>query len=160
LGVKVFTNLERYGHTSAASIPIALCEAIEKDRVQNKDKLVMVGFGGGLTWGATVVEWGMPMPYKQRGWWYKTIRWMLYHWARVRSATIRLSRWLENLLPQDDETVYRPATKEKPKDETDKLYRSNEVKSGLREAPTELPVYKPTKIEEKVMEVERPLHGK
>ena len=54
---KVFTNVERYGNTSAASIPIALCEAIEMGRVQDGTKLVLAGFGGGLSWGAAVVEW-------------------------------------------------------------------------------------------------------
>lgn len=48
---KFVINLERYGNTSTASIPIALCEAIEAGRVQRDDKLVIVGFGGGLTWG-------------------------------------------------------------------------------------------------------------
>lgn len=117
---KVFTNLEKYGNTSAASIPIALCEAIEAGRVQSKDKLVMVGFGGGLSWGATVVEWGVPMPYKRRQWWYKGLRWIIYRWAKVRSTTIRLSRWFENLLPGDDILASpEPApVKEKPKETT------------------------------------------
>jgi 3-oxoacyl-[acyl-carrier-protein] synthase III len=57
---KVFTNLNKYGNTGAASIPIGLCEAIEEGRIQNKDKLVLIGFGGGLSWGATLVEWSVP----------------------------------------------------------------------------------------------------
>ncbi len=158
---KVFTNLEKYGNTSSASIPIALCEAIDAGRVCNKDKLVMVGFGAGLTWGATVVQWGVPMPYKQRGWWYRAIRWTLYRWAKVRSVTIRLSRWLEDLLPPENEPAYTPATKEKPIEEIDRPYRSNGAKPGpTPEVPTELPVVKPTEIEEKVLEAERPLNGK
>ncbi len=56
---KVFINVDRYGNTSAASIPIALCEAIEEGRVSEGDNLVMVGFGGGLTWAATVVHMGV-----------------------------------------------------------------------------------------------------
>ncbi len=117
---KVFTNLEKYGNTSAASIPIALCEAIETGRVQSKDKLVMVGFGGGLSWGATVVEWGVPMPYKQREWWYKGMRWMVYRWAKVRSTTLRVSRWVQNLFPGYDilVTPEPPPAKEKPKETT------------------------------------------
>lgn len=51
------SNLERYGNTSAASIPIALCEAIEKGRVQSGQNIVFVGFGGGLTWAAMAVRW-------------------------------------------------------------------------------------------------------
>jgi 3-oxoacyl-[acyl-carrier-protein] synthase-3 len=53
-------NLDRYGNTSAASIPIALCEAIEQGRVQPDDHIAFVGFGGGLTWAAMVVKWGVP----------------------------------------------------------------------------------------------------
>ena len=56
---KVFINVGRYGNTSAASIPIALCEAVEEDRVHDGDRLVMVGFGGGLSWGAVVLQWGI-----------------------------------------------------------------------------------------------------
>lgn len=55
---KVFINVERYGNTSAASIPIALCEAVEQNRIKNMDYIMMVGFGGGLSWGATVLQWG------------------------------------------------------------------------------------------------------
>ncbi len=54
---KVFINVERYGNTSAASIPIALCEAIEQGLVREGDHLVLVGFGGGLTWAAVVLRW-------------------------------------------------------------------------------------------------------
>ena len=57
---KVFTNVDRYGNTSAASIPLALCEAVEADRVHDGDNLLLSGFGGGLSWGAAVVEWGVP----------------------------------------------------------------------------------------------------
>lgn len=55
---KVFMNVDRYGNTSAASIPIALCEAAEAGRLQPGHRLVLVGFGSGLTWGAMVLEWG------------------------------------------------------------------------------------------------------
>jgi 3-oxoacyl-[acyl-carrier-protein] synthase-3 len=59
---RVFTNVDRYGNTSAASIPIALCEAVEAGRVHDGDRLVLAGFGGGLSWGAAVVEWSVPAP--------------------------------------------------------------------------------------------------
>jgi 3-oxoacyl-[acyl-carrier-protein] synthase-3 len=55
---KLYTNLERYGNTSAASIPIALCEAIAEGRVGSGDYLAMIGFGAGFTWGVTIVRWG------------------------------------------------------------------------------------------------------
>lgn len=55
---KVFVNIENYGNTSAASIPIAWCEAIEQGRCKPGDNVCLVGFGAGLTWGAAVVRMG------------------------------------------------------------------------------------------------------
>jgi len=49
---KVFINVDRYGNTSAASIPIALHEAVEQKRIQRGSNVLLVGFGGGLTWGS------------------------------------------------------------------------------------------------------------
>ncbi len=54
---KVVVNLDRYGNMSAASIPVALDEAARGGRLKYGDILVMVGFGGGLTWGAAVLKW-------------------------------------------------------------------------------------------------------
>jgi 3-oxoacyl-[acyl-carrier-protein] synthase-3 len=53
----VFSNVDRYGNTSAASVPVALCEAIEDGRVKTGDTLVMSGFGAGLSWGTAVWRW-------------------------------------------------------------------------------------------------------
>jgi 3-oxoacyl-[acyl-carrier-protein] synthase-3 len=50
-------NIDRYGNMSAASIPVALAEAAEAGKVKEGDTLLMVGFGGGLTWGASVLVW-------------------------------------------------------------------------------------------------------
>ena len=55
---KVYTNIDAYGNTSAATIPIALSEAIDKGRLKPGAKLVLVAFGAGLTWGATAIQWG------------------------------------------------------------------------------------------------------
>ena len=55
---KVFVNLHKYGNTSAASIPLALVEALEEDRIKSGDKLVLVSFGAGLTWASAVLQWG------------------------------------------------------------------------------------------------------
>jgi 3-oxoacyl-[acyl-carrier-protein] synthase-3 len=55
---KVVTNLQRYGNTSAASIPIALCEAIEEGRVDPGATLLIAAFGAGLTSAAAVIGWG------------------------------------------------------------------------------------------------------
>jgi len=54
---KCMINLDRYGNASAASIPIALAEAVGQGRIREGDCLVLVGFGGGLTWGASVLIW-------------------------------------------------------------------------------------------------------
>jgi 3-oxoacyl-[acyl-carrier-protein] synthase-3 len=54
---KVIVNLERYGNTSSASIPVAMCEAWQDGRLQPGDRLLLVAFGGGLVWGASVIEW-------------------------------------------------------------------------------------------------------
>ena len=54
---KVFINVDRYGNTGAASIPIALCELLAAETVQPGDNLMLVAFGGGLTWAASVVRW-------------------------------------------------------------------------------------------------------
>ncbi len=53
---RVFLNLDRYGNTSAASIPIALSEAVAAGKIKSGDKVLMVAFGGGLSWGGAVVE--------------------------------------------------------------------------------------------------------
>ena len=55
---KVWVNLDRYGNTSAASIPIALCEAEADGKLNDGDNVVFVAFGGGLAWAAGVVRWG------------------------------------------------------------------------------------------------------
>lgn len=54
---KIFVNVDRYGNTSAASIPIALDEALREQRIKEGDIVLLVGFGAGLTWGAALIEW-------------------------------------------------------------------------------------------------------
>lgn len=53
---KFYINLNNYGNTSAASIPLALDEAIKSGSVKKGDKLILIGFGGGLTWGSILIE--------------------------------------------------------------------------------------------------------
>lgn len=55
---RVFVSVERYGNMSAATIPVALCEAVEMGRVKPRATLLLPGFGGGLTYCATLVRWG------------------------------------------------------------------------------------------------------
>ncbi len=103
---KVFTNLDRYGNTSAASIPIALCEAIEAGLVNRDDNLILVGFGAGLTWGAIALQWGIPLPVTPTPWWLRMFRWIYYRWARVRSWGARQRRRAEDWLPFNGQNGY------------------------------------------------------
>lgn len=55
---KVFVNVQRYGNTSAASIPIALDEVVRSGKVKDDDIVALVGFGAGLTWASAILRWG------------------------------------------------------------------------------------------------------
>ena len=54
---KVYVNVDRYGNTSAASIPITLHEALTEGKIQKNHKVILISFGAGVTWAATVLEW-------------------------------------------------------------------------------------------------------
>ena len=54
---KVYVNIEEYGNTSSASIPIALSQALKSGRIHSGDYVLLVAFGAGLTWGATLIKW-------------------------------------------------------------------------------------------------------
>jgi 3-oxoacyl-[acyl-carrier-protein] synthase III len=56
---RVFVNIDRYGNTSAASIPIAICEAHAAGRLRPGDHLAITAFGGGLTWGSALIRWSV-----------------------------------------------------------------------------------------------------
>ncbi len=89
-------NIDRYGNTSSASIPIALCEGLDSGRISPGDHLVMVAFGGGLTWGALAMEWvGVEMPVTSRARWRRRLQRRM---ARLRSFLLRVLRKLEGLL--------------------------------------------------------------
>ncbi|MFU8771726.1 MAG: beta-ketoacyl-ACP synthase III [Anaerolineales bacterium] len=90
---QVVINLDRYGNTSTASIPIATCEAIEQGRLKPDDNVVFVGFGGGLTWGAAVVKWTSPFPVR-----FKVRPGRYRYLARLRSWLSKLRRTLEGLI--------------------------------------------------------------
>ena len=90
---RFIVNLDRYGNTSTASIPIAMVEGVEKGQIKAGDKLVMVGFGAGLTWGALTAEWTGPLPSKGhvRPEQYRVL-------GRVRSFVRRAIRFIEGIL--------------------------------------------------------------
>jgi 3-oxoacyl-[acyl-carrier-protein] synthase III len=90
---RCFINLDRYGNTSTASIPIATCEAIEQGRLKPGDKVVFVGFGAGLTWGAAVVQWSGPFPGRRKVY---PARYRFY--ARLRSWMLRILRRLDAII--------------------------------------------------------------
>jgi 3-oxoacyl-[acyl-carrier-protein] synthase-3 len=55
---RTLVNIDRYGNTSAASIPLVLAEAADDGRIQPGDTVLMSGFGAGFTWGSAIVRWG------------------------------------------------------------------------------------------------------
>jgi len=95
---KFFVNVENVGNTSAASIPIALCEAVEKGRLKPNDNLVFIGFGGGLTWSSAVVKWDVTVPkdypildgrqWRRARYIYARLR------ARIRQTRRSLGAWI------------------------------------------------------------------
>ena len=90
---KFYLNVEHNGNTSAASIPLALCDAVRDGRLRPDDNVVFVGFGGGLTWGASIVKWDVTPPAVSFGdheW--RRVRYIM---ARGRSRLRRLQRRVE-----------------------------------------------------------------
>jgi 3-oxoacyl-[acyl-carrier-protein] synthase-3 len=55
---RCYVNVQRYGNMSAATVPVALVEALEDGRVQPQANLLLTGFGAGLTWSAHILRWG------------------------------------------------------------------------------------------------------
>jgi 3-oxoacyl-[acyl-carrier-protein] synthase-3 len=86
-------NVDKYGNTSTASIPMAVCEAVEAGMLQRGDNTVMVGFGAGLTWGSLAIRW--TGPFAEGG----PVRIRSYRRsARLRSWLRRLWRFIEGLI--------------------------------------------------------------
>jgi 3-oxoacyl-[acyl-carrier-protein] synthase-3 len=89
---KFIINVDRYGNTSTASIPIATVEAEQKGQLKPGDTIVFVGFGGGLTWGALTAEWTGPLPVKRH------VHPEQYRFfARIRSFVRRVIRVIEGI---------------------------------------------------------------
>ena len=90
---RFIVNLDRYGNTSTASIPIATVEAAEDGRLKPGDRIVLVGVGAGLTWGALAAEWTGPLPSER-----KVYPRQYQLWARMRSFLLRVARFVEGLI--------------------------------------------------------------
>ncbi len=89
---RIYSNLANYGNTSAASVPLALVEAIEEGRVRAGDHGVMVGFGGGLTWGAALVEWTYDPADREWSMWRRSVQGARFGLAGVKSFAHRAER--------------------------------------------------------------------
>ncbi len=87
---KFYSNVSRYGNTSAASIPIALCEAIDEGRLEAGDYLVFCGFGGGLAWATMAIQWET-IPVKRPKTTH-TVRRQVTYWYAVQRRKV-LRRW-------------------------------------------------------------------
>ncbi len=96
---RVYSNIERYGNTSAASIPLALAEVAECERLQPGDIVAFVGFGGGLTWASMIVEWSAApgRPTRSLTWGRRQGEYAL---AWLRRPLVRFWRRLMLLSPQ------------------------------------------------------------
>jgi len=100
---KVFANVDRYGNTSAASIPIALCEALDKGLIKVGDNVVLTSFGAGLSWAAVALRWSAEIPERLSPWvpFRQTFETRV---AAVRSALRRQKRRVGTVI---DETLHR-----------------------------------------------------
>ena len=90
---KFMVTLDKYGNTSTASIPMATVEAVQQGRLKKGDKVVMVGFGAGLTWGAAAITWTGPLPVGHKPNIKREKR-----FARIRSLVRRAVRRVEGIL--------------------------------------------------------------
>jgi 3-oxoacyl-[acyl-carrier-protein] synthase-3 len=102
---KFFVNLQDYGNTSAASIPIALCEAIDAGKIKVGDRLVLVGFGAGLTWAACAIQWTAQKPgiptLRHRA----VLGRLRYLWAGLKALGWRLQRRTDATVSKVTEVV-------------------------------------------------------
>ncbi|MDP3047344.1 MAG: beta-ketoacyl-ACP synthase III [Chloroflexota bacterium] len=92
---KVFVNIDRYANTSAAALPLALCDAVDEGRLKPGDHVLLAAYGAGLAWAGAVVQWDVPTPVKPlpglRRAWHAILGFV----ARQRTRLLRLSHWLD-----------------------------------------------------------------
>ena len=88
---KVFSNVAEYGNTSAASIPIALCEAVQDGRVKAGDTIVLASFGAGLSWAASAIRWGVAVKPQVSRW--RSIAYPVGDRMAAWRSTLRRQEW-------------------------------------------------------------------
>lgn len=96
---KVFSNVAKYGNTSAATVPIALTEAVEEGHIKEGDHVVMTGFGGGLTWATMVIKWEVEKPDYSKVLDFR--RRVIYWYATRRRNFVKLWRRVTRVLWPD-----------------------------------------------------------
>lgn len=116
---KFYSNVERYGNTSAASIPIALCEAIQEGKVNEGDYLIFCGFGGGLTWATMLLRWeGVPdQQHRMMGLRRQATYWYAVQRRNVLRGWRKLSSRLSGVPETTDAT--RPSRGERQSQESE-----------------------------------------
>jgi 3-oxoacyl-[acyl-carrier-protein] synthase-3 len=87
---KVMVNVDRYGNTSAASIPIALAEAADQGKIKEDDHVVLVGFGAGLTWASAVIHWQPTRPAEEA---ILVVNWPIRERLQVQADKMRAAIW-------------------------------------------------------------------
>lgn len=93
---RFFVNLQYYGNTSAASVPIAICEAVEQGRLKPGDTACLIAFGAGLAWSAALVEWSAPKPSREPTRLERAYHQLTYVGADIRSRFLRSARRVES----------------------------------------------------------------
>ncbi len=91
---KVFVNIDRYANTSAAALPLALCDAVAEGRLKPGDHVLLATYGAGLAWAGAVVQWDLLTPVKPLPRWRRIWLGIRGFLARQRARLLWLGRWL------------------------------------------------------------------
>ncbi len=88
---KVMVNLDRYGNTSAAAIPIALADAADQGKIAEGDHIVLAGFGAGMTWGTAVIHWEPTKPSEEQA--ILVENWPIREALQLQANKVRAAVW-------------------------------------------------------------------
>lgn len=88
---KVMVNLDRYGNTSAAALPIALAEAADQGKIKDGDHVVLSGFGAGMTWGSAVMHWEPNRPVEEQA--ILVENWPIREALQLQANKMRAAVW-------------------------------------------------------------------